>query len=106
MERTVASLSITTTTLSAGIVVLLMRGTMRRGDIDTFRDALTRVQRTRPREVQLDFSGLVDVDAGAAAAVTAAALEAQRTGTAVTVVRASEAVRRGMTVAGGADMLR
>jgi anti-anti-sigma regulatory factor len=102
----VASLSITFTILSAGIVVLLMRGSMRRGDVHAFRGALDRVLRAHhPREVRLDFSGLVEIEASAAAVVTTAARDAARIGTTVTVVNASDPVRQQMRLAGGEDVL-
>ncbi|MEW2384620.1 STAS domain-containing protein [Micromonospora sp. NPDC047707] len=99
-------MSITVTILSAGVVVLVLRGGMRGADVDTLRDALHRVLRDRPREVHLDLSGVVDVEPSAAAAVTAAALEAERTGTMVRVVHASPPVRQRMTTAGADGLLR
>ncbi|NJP35438.1 STAS domain-containing protein [Micromonospora thermarum] len=99
-------MSITVTILSAGVVVLVLRGRMRGEDIDPFRDALHRVLRDRPREVHLDLSGIVDVEPFAAAAVTAAAVEAERTGTTVRVVHASTPVRQRMSTAGADGLLR
>ena len=100
-----ASLSITMTFLSAGVVVLLLRGPMRGADVGTFRAAFDRALRGRPWEVRLDFADLVDIEAAAAAAVTAAALDACRGGTPVTIVRAAEPVRRRMALAGSEDIL-
>lgn len=101
-----ASMSITMTILSAGVVVLVLRGGIRADDIGRFREALHRVLRDQPREVHLDLSGVVDVEPFAAAAVTAAALEAERAGTTVRVVHASPPVRQRMTTAGADDLLR
>ncbi|MER7459261.1 STAS domain-containing protein [Micromonospora sp. NPDC126480] len=99
-------MSITITILSAGVVVLVLRGSMRGDDIGAFRDALHRVLRDRPRQVHLDLSAIVDVEPSAAAAITTAALEAERTGTMVRVVHASPPVRQRMTTAGADELLR
>ncbi len=101
-----ASMSITITILSAGVVVLVLRGSMRSDDVAGFRHALLRMLRDRPREVHLDLSGVLDVEPSAAAAIAVAALEAERAGTVVRVVHASPPVRLRMTTAGAAELLR
>ncbi|MGC1215748.1 MAG: STAS domain-containing protein [Micromonospora sp.] len=100
------SLSITSAIRSGGVVVLFLRGPLRRADVDAFRGALGDVLRThRPLKMELDLSGLLDIEPGAAGAVTEAAREALRRGTAVAVVHSSTAVRQQLRMAGGESLL-
>ena len=101
------ALSITVATRSAGVVVLLLRGSMRLADADSFRMALARVLHAhRPAKVQVDFAAVTEIDSGAAVLVTDAAREAARGETAVTIVDASSAVDQRIRLAGGEGLLR
>lgn len=100
------SLSITSMIRSGGVAVLFLRGPMRRADVTAFRAAFSDVLRThRPLKMELDLSNLLDLEAGAANAVTDAAREAVRRGTAVAVTHPSTAVRRQLRMAGGESLL-
>jgi ABC-type transporter Mla MlaB component len=100
-------LSITLTIRSAGVVALILRGPVGRTNVLAFHEAFTAAVRAhRPHEIELDFSGVLDVDPQAAAVVTTVVREACRDGTIVTVVRASAPVGQQIRLAGGEHLLR
>jgi ABC-type transporter Mla MlaB component len=103
----VTSLSITTTILSAGIVVLVLRGTLRRLDIDAVRTAVAGILNAhRPQQLQIDLGAVLDVESAAAAAVTDLARETAAAGTTMTLHHASAHTRKQVALAGGEHLLR
>jgi anti-anti-sigma regulatory factor len=101
------SLSITLTIRSGGVVVLAARGAMLRTNIDALCNAVTGVIRAhRPHEIELEFSGVLDMDLGAAAVVTAVMGEAARAGAVPAIVHASPSADRQIRLAGGEHLLR
>ncbi|RKN52160.1 STAS domain-containing protein [Micromonospora costi] len=99
------SLSITSMIRSAGVVTLILRGSVGRADVGALRSALGDALRLhRPERLEVDMSGLLEIDPGVTGMVTAIILDASG-GTFIRIVRAPTAVRHQLRLSGGDDLL-
>jgi ABC-type transporter Mla MlaB component len=102
----VTTLSITMTILSAGVVVLVMRGTLGRLDVYQVRTAVAEALFShRPYELRLDVAAVAEVDLELAAALAEVARQAAVSGTTITIGNASAHVRRQIALGGGGHLL-
>lgn len=96
------SLSITHTTRAGGTVVLMLRGSLRRTDMTAFSGAVNGLLRThRPNRMEVDLSGLLELEPGTAGSVLSVLETASRQATAMVLSHASSTVRDQLRVAGG-----
>lgn len=101
-----SSLSITPTIRAAGAVVLILRGSLGRTDISSFAGAVGHLLRAhRPRRMEVDLSGLLDLEPGTAEAVLAVIRTASREGTEIVLSHAPSTVRQQLRAAGGEPYL-
>lgn len=97
-----SSLSITSTTRAAGTVVLILRGSLGRADTSAFAGAVGCLLRAhRPSRMEVDLSGLLELEPGTAEAVLAVIRTASREGTEIVLSHAPSAVRQQLRSAGG-----
>jgi anti-anti-sigma regulatory factor len=102
----VSALSITSVTRSTGTVVLVLRGSVGTADVDSFRAALADALRAhRPPELEIDCSGVFELDPGVAGRIASTIWAAAPGATRVTVVRAPAALRQQLRLCGGAGLL-
>ncbi|WP_165945744.1 STAS domain-containing protein [Micromonospora sp. KC606] len=100
------SLSITPTIRAAGAVALFLRGSVRRTDTAAFAAAVTQALRAhRPPHMEVDLSGLLELEPGAADAIVAVLRAAGQSGTAIVVRHVPGPVRQQLRVAGGEAFL-
>jgi hypothetical protein len=101
------SLSITTTLLATGVVVLILRGPLGLLHADSVRDAILRaIGVHRPAHLELDLADVVDVHGSAALIVVETAEQAAAGDTSIVVRRASAEAREHLLLAGGEHLLR
>ncbi|MEU8301080.1 STAS domain-containing protein [Micromonospora sp. NPDC048909] len=99
------ALSITSMIRAAGVVTLVLRGSVGRADVDALRTALSDVLRLhRPARLELDMSGLFEIDPGVTGMITAIILDASG-GTKIGIVRAPVTVRHQLRLSGGEGLL-
>ena len=95
------SLSITPTIRAAGAVVLILRGSLRRTDTSAFTGAVGQLLRAhRPNRMEVDLSGLLELEPGTAEAVLAVVRTASREGTSIVLSHSSPALRQQLRAAG------
>lgn len=100
------SLSITPAVRATGTVVVVLRGSLRRADTVALADAVGRLLRGhRPTRMELDVSGLLELEPGTAEAVLAVLRTASREGTAIVVTHPSSGVRQQLWAAGAEGYL-
>ncbi|MFC3502815.1 hypothetical protein ACFOOK_17795 [Micromonospora krabiensis] len=100
-----SALSITSMIRSAGVVTVVLRGSVGRADVGALRAALGEILRVnRPATLELDLAGLLEIDPGVTGMVAVIIVDANR-GTKIRIVRASVAVRRQLRLTGGEDLL-
>lgn len=100
------TLSITMTILSAGVVVLIMRGSLGRRDVHQVATAMAEALFShRPHELRLGVAAVDHVDLEGAAALIHTARQAARSGTTMTIRNASPHVHRQFALAGGEHLL-
>lgn len=96
------SLSITPRIRATGTVVLVLRGSLRRADTNAFANAVGQLLRAhRPARMEVDLTGLLELEVGIAEAMLAVLRTASREGTTIVLTHASSAVRQQLSAAGG-----
>lgn len=95
-------LSITPTTRATGVVVLMLRGSLRRADTTAFASTVAQMLRNhRPARMEVDLSGLLELEPGAGEAVVAVLHTVSREGTEILLIHAPLTIRQQLQAIGG-----